>query len=196
MKSDFADAVKRILPAVLLGLAACGAPEGDGSAPPVSAAREANAGEPAAVPKAAATPIMLAPEGIDIPGTGTIRFGAPVEETIAALSKALGKPPTERGANEECGGGPMTYAQWDGGFYVWFSEDKLAGWDDRGTYKTAGGIGIGSRRADIARLPGLTIEDSSLGTEFASGSLGGLLASEAADAKVTALWGGYACAIR
>ena len=196
-------AAKLPLAALLLALAACGASEGDQAAAPAKAVAEANAqvaapaavAPPPAATQAAAPPIVLAAGGFSAGGKA-VKLGATADVTVAALSRALGKLPTERGANEECSGGPMTYAQWDGNFYVWFSEDKFAGWDDRGRFRTASGIGIGSRRPDIAGLPGLTIEDTSLGTEFTSGDLSGLLASEAADAKVTALWSGYACAIR
>jgi hypothetical protein len=139
-------------------------------------------------------PIVLASEGLRV-GQRVVSFGVPADLATNALKKALGKP-TGEGANEECTGGPMTYAQWDEGFYVWFSDGKFAGWDDRGTYRTESGLRIGSARAEVDALPGLSVEDSSLGTEFSSGHLGGLLASEAADAKVTALWGGHSCAVR
>jgi hypothetical protein len=187
---------------LLLGLAACdSAPGGnDGSANAGTngtVAANASASQPAAA--AAAAPVVLEGAGLRIPGASpprTLAFDMPEAATIDALTKALGRPPTERGVNEECGGGGMKFAAWEGQITAWFLDDRFAGWDAKGGLKTQEGVGIGSRRADIATLPGFEVEESTLGTEFRSGGLSGILASNAPDAKVTHLWGGATCVFR
>ena len=187
---------------LLLGLAACDpAPSGnDGTANVASnVAVTATASESKPESAAAPAPVVLEGAGLRIPGASppvTLAFDMPEAATIDALTKALGRPPTEQGANEECGGGGMNFAAWEGEITAWFLDDRFAGWDSKGGLKTLEGIGIGSRRADLATLPGFEVEESSLGTEFRSGGLSGILASKAPDARVVHLWGGATCVFR
>ena len=51
-------------------------------------------------------------------------------------------------------------------------------------------------RADLGVLAGLGVEQSTLGTEFSAGGLGGVLESGKPAAKVTHLWGGSTCVFR
>lgn len=188
---------------LLLGLAACDsgpdANEGIANAA-ANAAVTANASEaqPAPAP-APAAPIVLEGAGLRIPGASpprTLAFDLAEAATIDALTKALGRPPTDRGDNEECGGGGMKFAEWEGEITAWFLDGRFAGWDNKGKLKTIEGIGIGSSRAEVATLPGFEVEESTLGTEFRAGGLSGILASKAADSKVTDLWGGATCVFR
>ena len=189
---------------VLLALAACGpAPErkdGANSSEAANAAAPANAAAAAPPPPPAArSPLVLEGAGLGIPDASPpqiVSFDTPKAATIAALTKALGSPPGEQGENEECGGGGMEFAAWKDEITLWFETGRFAGWDNKGKLKTTGGIGIGSSRADLAQLPGFEVEESTLGTEFRSGGLSGVLASKAADAKVTHLWGGATCVFR
>ena len=182
----------------LLALAACGgAPEqgaDESAAPeaPVSGNNMAAGEEPAPAP---AKPPVLEGEGLRI-GTEKLAFGTAKAATIAALTRALGRPPGEQGINEECGGGALEYASWPGEITLYFESGGFAGWDERGKLRTAGGIGLGSSRALVASLPGLEVEESTLGTEFTAGGLGGILDSDSPTAKVTNLWGGTTCVFR
>jgi len=183
---------------ILLGLAACDA-EPARNESMANSATPANASVPAPAPVAAAAPIVLEGAGLRIPGESpprTLAFDMPKAATVEALTKALGRPPTERGANEECGGGGMEFAAWEGEIVAWFLDDRFAGWDNKGGLKTIQGIGIGSTLAQVSALPGFEVEESTLGTEFRAGGLSGILASKAPDAKVTHLWGGATCVFR
>jgi hypothetical protein len=184
---------------LLLGLAACGsAPGGNDGAENSAAPANASASAPAPVP-AEAPAIVLEGAGLRIPGATpprTLALDMPEAETIAALTKALGRAPSELGENEECGGGGMKFAKWGDDITAWFLDGRFAGWDSEGKLRTIEGIGIGSSRDDIARLPGFEVEESTLGTEFRAGGLSGILASKAPDAKVTHLWGGATCVFR
>jgi len=191
---------------VLLGLAACGPATGPtdsansqaaaGSATPANAA----AGGETAATDSAQPPLVLEGAGLRIPGASpprTVAFETPEADSIAALASALGGPPTERGENAECGGGGgLQFAQWKDRITIWFENGRFVGWDAGGGLETAGGVGIGSSRAEVAALPGFEVEESTLGTEFRAGGLSGILASDAADARVTHLWGGATCVFR
>jgi hypothetical protein len=115
-------------------------------------------------------------------------------ETIPVLTGALGRAPSARGTNEECGGGSQDFAEWKGDIVAWFAEGRFVGWDSKGDLKTADGLALGSRRS---ALPQFQVEQSSLGTEFTGRSgLYGLLESPAPQARITALWAGSTCIFR
>jgi hypothetical protein len=144
--------------------------------------------------------VLLGGEGLQLAAAGgqparTIAFEAPMSETLAALTTSLGAAP-ERSTNEECGSGPMEMAQWGERLTAFFQEGTLVGWESDGGLQTAGGLRVGSTRGELNRLPGLSVEQSSLGVEFTAGGLSGLLESNAPDAKVTDLWAGDICAFR
>jgi hypothetical protein len=183
---------------LLVGLAACDSePAGNQSAP--NSALPANSTAPAVAPAAPAPRIVLEGAGLRIPSASppvTLAFDTAEAATIDSLTKALGRPPTARGDNEDCGGGGMKFAEWKGEITAWFMDGRFAGWENKGKLKTLDGIGIGSARTDLATLPGFEVEQSTLGTEFRSGGLSGLFESKAPNAKVTHLWGGETCVFR
>jgi hypothetical protein len=182
---------------ILLALSACGAePARNETAVNSAVAAKASASVPGAP---AAASIVLEGAGLRVPSASpprTLAFDTPKAETIQVLTKALGRPPTQQGDNQECGGGGMEFAEWKGEIRAWFLDGRFAGWDDKGKLETVEGIGLGSSRADLAVLPGFEAEESTLGTEFRSGGLSGILASKAPGAKVTHLWGGATCVFR
>lgn len=182
---------------LLLTLGACdSAPrQAEGNAASDAPAKVA----PAAAADPVLAPLVLEGHGLRLSGVapGTeLPFDTPKAATIEAVTKALGRPPSEQGANDECGGGGLEFATWGDEITIWFEEERFAGWDSKGKLKTQGGIGVGSSRADLAPLRGLEVEESTLGTEFRAGGLSGILASKAPDAKVTDLWGGSTCVFR
>lgn len=187
---------------LMLGLAACDSgPAGKdgGSNAAANEAAPANGSATRSEPSAAAAAVVLEGSGLRLPGESPPRslgFDTSEAETIAVLTKALGRPPTERGENGECGGGGMKFAEWKGELTAWFLDGRFAGWDSKGGLKTLDGIGVGSRHSELMTLSGFEVEESTLGTEFRSGGLSGILASRAADSKVTHLWGGATCVFR
>lgn len=189
---------------LLLGLAACGpAPSAEndsntGASPPSEA--PANVAAPSTAANSTPAPLVLEGAGLRIAAASpprTIAFDTPEAETIEALTAALDAPPTERGSNAECGGGGgLQFAAWKDRITLWFEAGRFIGWDSEGDLRTAGGVGVGSSRADVAALPGFEVEESTLGTEFRANGMGGILSSSAADARVTDLWGGATCVFR
>ena len=182
---------------LLLGLGACdGAPnraEGNAASNAAASAAPARPAEPALAP------LVLEGHGLRLSGVAPgaeLPFDSPKAATIEAVTKALGRPPTELGTNEECGGGGLEFAAWEGEITAWFENERFVGWDSKGKLKTPGGIGIGSTRAALAPLRGMEVEESTLGTEFRAGGLSGILASKAPDARVVNLWGGSTCVFR
>jgi hypothetical protein len=192
---------------LLLALGAC-APEAaesgrSNNSASADAGAVANAGVTTPAPPAAPAarpPLVLEGGGLGIAGASPPRmlaFDTPKAATIEAVAKALRRPPTELGENEECGGGGLEHAEWKDEIRLYFQDGRFVGWENAGKLKTSGGIGTGSSRADVAKLPGFEVEESTLGTEFRSGGgLSGLLASKAPDARVTDLWGGDICTFR
>jgi hypothetical protein len=188
--------------AVVLCLAACGPSEDtEAEAEPPSQSQAAAPQQQATAPDAAAPEaVLLSGEGLQLAANGdqparTIAFEAPMAETVAALTRSLGAAP-ERSSNEECGSGAMELAQWGDRMTAFFQEGRLVGWRSDGAMRTAEGLRVGSTRGELNRLPGVSVEKSTLGAEFTAGELGGLLESDAPDAKVTDLWAGDVCAFR
>lgn len=184
---------------VLLALGACEAEPGPTGNEAADAAAPASAPTPAPAPPAARSPLVLEGAGLGIPDASPPRivsFDTPKAATVEALTKALGRPPSELGENGECPGGALEFAAWKDEITIWFENGRFAGWDNKGRLRTTGGIGIGSSRSEVAQLAGMEVEESTLGTEFRAGGLSGILSSKAADARVTHLWGGATCVFR
>ncbi|MGF1492252.1 MAG: SH3 domain-containing protein [Microcoleaceae cyanobacterium] len=168
--------------------------------------RAANSGaNPEANPEIT-TALALDSEGLRLINAATgstkpLAFGMKQDDVVTILTNLRGKP-RNQGVNPECGAGALTFAQWDDGLTLWFSEDQFAGWivDDRSSgaknLTTMSGIGGGSTRADLEESLTVEVQESSLGTEFSAGSFGGLLSGSQQDAQVTNLWGGTTCIFR
>lgn len=167
--------------------------------------------EPAATPAAPAAPATapLSSGGLAIEGEGlrifdvsgaarALPFGTPQATVIAAVTAATGGAAPEESTNEECGQGPVQFAQYANGLDLLFKEGEFKGWFlDEAGLTTADGIGVGTPRATLAAAR--TVEmtpDSTLGAEFSAGDLNGFLTSTAAEATVESLWGGDSCFFR
>lgn len=196
-----------LLAATALALASCGGPE-----PAADNLAEANVTEPVAAPEApvvnAATPaarplLNLASDGLSLvdPESGSTRhveFGTAQYQTTQMIGSALGNF-TGQAENPECGAGPLTSFDYPGGLTLFFQEGKFAGWDldGQGGYSTANGIAIGTTRTELGESGSeVTVEESSIGHEFAAGELYGLLSDPGATGKVTNLWAGTTCIFR
>ena len=139
----------------------------------------------------------LEADGLRLGDGRRLAFGTEKGAALKDLSAAIGKPPTEQSDDQVCGDLSMVdSAGWDGKFYALFDEGRFAGWEDRGLFRTKSGLKVGSSRADLAALTDVAVEESTLGVEFSAGGLGGVLSSEAPDAKVTSFWGGATCVFR
>lgn len=167
----------------------------------------------AATPAAAATTAAEAPETkasvnlasdeltvvLDSGAARHVPFGTSKDSTIQILSAALGNP-IEQARNEDCGAGALDYANFRGGLSLYFDEGKFAGWDldgrEKGSFATADGVGIGATRKQLEAKGEFSIEESTIGHEFAVGELYGLVDSTKPTGKVTNLWAGTTCIAR
>lgn len=179
---------------LMLGLA-LGALQLQACSPP---AEKADPAAPAASAPAAAAIITIDGEGLSIgaPGATATRlaFGAPQAQVIAAFTAVQGAP-ADQGEQSECGPGPLSYARWDGGTNLSFSDGAFAGYDTSdAALVTAGGIHAGSTRAQLdAASPG-PIEETSLGREFGLNGVFGILHEDGT--MVTTLFAGANCFAR
>lgn len=189
-----------------LALAAC-----RGEAPPTPAPSAAPTAGVAAetVEPTTAAPVTVAEPALAIegeglrlfdPATGSARplpFGMAWERVQEALAYR-GKPAT--GRNEECGAGPLDYAQWEDSLTLYGQGGQFVGWfiDSRaeGRISTAAGVGPGTTRQDLEAAYAAEVFESTLGTEFAAGNLSGVLDSPHPDSPVSALWAGTSCNFR
>ena len=184
-------------------LAACGR-EADAPAPSEEPA--ASHAAPAAAPASGQRPAPPADIALDGEGlrfvnaaTGSTRllpFGAPEGQVLTALEPIRGAP-TARSSNDECGAGPLAFADWGDDFQLVFQEGRFVGWsvDDPGL-TTMSGVGVGSSRDDLEAAYKAEVGQSTLGTEFSAGDLHGLLSTRGPTARVTTLWAGTICVFR
>lgn len=118
-------------------------------------------------------------------------------QTLVTMTRVEAAPGAAR-ENKECGAGPLTFAAWPTGLTLVFQGDRFVGWTvDKPGLKTPDGIGVGSTRAELVKARSRTkVAQSTLGTEFTAGGVGGLLDGQGPDAKVTNLWAGVTCMFR
>lgn len=163
----------------------------------------ANDAEPAPVANetVAAPALNLAPDGVSlVSASGNARhvtFGMAQGVAVPMVTAALGKP-SGTGRNEECGQGPMDTVAFKDGITLFFMEGKFVGWDldGKSSFATASGIGMGSTLKQLREAMSITVDESTLGHEFAAGDMGGLLSDTTPGGKVTALWAGSTCQFR
>ncbi|TAD79416.1 MAG: aspartate-semialdehyde dehydrogenase [Sphingomonadales bacterium] len=177
-----------------LALAGC-----DSGEVPSPAERQQGEAEQGAV---AANMVELRSEGLSA-GAEAFYFAAGQAEVEAALAKALGAK-IRTGRNEECGAGPIDFADFGGGLTLHFQDGRLVGWNwhgpqdgdppATGTITLPGKVQVGAARAIVEAAPGFAkIEGSTLGEEFALGErLGGFIAAD----KVEMLYAGTQCFFR
>lgn len=128
-----------------------------------------------------------------------ISFGRPQAEVLAAMERVRG--PAGQGTNQDCGAGPVQYANWPDGLSLVFQDGSFAGWglDGRakGALATAIGIGPGSTRAELDdAYANVEVRQTTLGTEFSGGGFFGVLDGGGPAARVTHMWAGVSCVAR
>lgn len=151
--------------AAALGLAAC---QEAAEAPDPAA-------EPTAEQETAASGVILSGDGLGV-GAETVALGASREDATAALTRALGAPPSETGAYGECGGGATDWVEWQG-LTLLFSGDELVGWESQSPdLATAERIHAGSTIDELrAAYPDVEIQETTVGWAFIMGDLYGHL---------------------
>ena len=188
------------------------------SAPPVvdsgarAAAPVADSGARAAAP-VADSGAVLALDGdglrVFVVPSGSARvipFGESRPVVVATVSRLRHGRHPQMAANRDC---RATVATWPAsGLQLWFTPDpeaRFVGWSVGGRapadstiprLTTPSGIGLGSTRAALESVYVVRVARSSLGVEFSTGGLAGLLASERADAPIRNLWAGQVCLAR
>ena len=157
-------------------------------------------------PPAAPPPrLALDPDGLRwfLPPNGTARplaFGTTTADVLLSLERVRGN--AAEGTNQNCGAGPVQYANWKDGLSLVFQKGRFVGWslDSRAKSRiaTADGIGIGTTRAqlDDAIGPPLEVRQTSLGNEFSAGQYHGLFDGLEAKAGITDMWAGVSCVAR
>lgn len=153
-------------------------------------------------PRASVATLALDGEGLRVfnnasGSSSLIAFDLSEAEAMQRMEKVLGGSPAEQGENIDCG---ATLATWSNGLTTWFSRGRFVGWsagDMADGVSSAGGLRVGATRQELENgASTVDISDSSLGTEFQSAGIAGLLDSANADAKVTDLWAGATCIAR
>ena len=165
--------------------------------PPAASARSGAATGPA---------LAVAGEGLrlfDRP-TGRAR-PIPFGTTRAEVERALAfRGPPGTGTQADCGPGPLAYAAWPDGLKLYYQKDRFTGWalDGRAAgpsgpiIGTAAGVGPGATRAQLTDASVATFEETSLGQEFRSGGISGLVEGSGPRARITDMWAGTNCVFR
>ncbi|WP_066797031.1 hypothetical protein [Sphingomonas soli] len=164
----------------------------------------ANTAAAAEVSETAALALNLASDELTlVTESGSARhipFGMERATALHMISAALGSP-IEQDSNQDCGGGKLDYAAFRQGLSLYFQDGKFAGWNldgrENGKFTTANGIGIGMTRAALEDSGSeVTVEESTIGLEFMTGDMSGLLSAPGPGGKVTNLWAGVNCIAR
>lgn len=124
-----------------------------------------------------------------------VPFGRPQDEVMASLEPLRGL--AVKGTNQDCGAGPVQYATWRDGLSLVFQGNRFVGWSLDGRAEdviaTAAGVGPGTTRAELQSAYSATISKTSLGYEFSTGDLHGVLDGASVRARVTDMWAGVSC---
>lgn len=133
--------------------------------------------------------------------TRSLAFGMKEAEVVTIVNNVQGKI-RDRGVNQECGAGPLGYTSWGNGLTLWFNKGVFAGWivDGRNPnakkLTTLSGIGTGSTRTQLTKAYRVKVQQTSLGTEFSTDNLGGILTGTKPTDKISSLWSGTTCLFR
>ena len=154
-------------------------------------------------------PSPVVADAVELRGEGLVArgeafyFSAGQNEVETALAKVLGEP-TGRAANDECGGGPLSFTDYAGGLTVNFQSDVLVGWNWRlpqdgdveapAELGLAGDVQLGTSRKEAQEAGGFVmLPGSTLGEEFTLGEkIGGFFDGD----QVVMLYAGAQCFTR
>ena len=119
-------------------------------------------------------------------------------EVLAGVGGVMGEP-REQGTMGECPSGPLYQVGYGGGLQLNFQDSAFVGWfaGEGAALRTARGIGPGSTLGQLrTAYPATTVEETSLGTEFAADELYGIVTSASDEAKVQVMFAGTNCIFR
>jgi hypothetical protein len=121
-----------------------------------------------------------------------IDFGRAQVGVIETVSRLLGERPQSVTRVAECGAGPMTIAQWEGGLALNFIDEDFRGWvTSDPTLPVAGGF---VARQERVNMPVVSFQVTSLGNEFNIGPVSGLL--DPSETRIQQVWSGATCFFR
>ncbi len=149
----------------------------------------------------------VSPDGLQLIDGARITqlpFGTSRDEVFTILEEVLGVSPTATLSSPECGNQADEQLLWPGQLSVDIRDDQMISWqlDRDSPLTTVSGVGLGSTRAEVESSIVIMVDESSLGTEFATegsgegGGMGGLLTGPEDTGTVTELWAGEICAFR
>ena len=207
----------RLVPTLLAGivLALAGCAKDPDPQPKQKVQTEDNSAAPTAMPaKSATSDNTLAPPPaeprLNVDGEGlrwffqpsgnarAVPFGLAQGEVLASVEAARG--PAIEGTNQDCGAGPVQYARWPDGLSLTFQKGRFVGWslDSRAnsSIATSAGIAPGATRGDLDSAYKITVDQTSLGTEFSTGDMYGVLEGRGTKAMITDMWAGVNCVAR
>lgn len=197
---------RSLLPGSLsLLLVACSPAPSTGALPapavqPASAASTATpavveASRPQAVPR-----IALDGEGLRLfdPDSGSSRllaFGTDARVVDEALARALPGETRSLPQETDCGDAVALGSR---GLDTHQRDGRFLGWsvDRQSPLETAAGLGVGDTRAELEAAHSIEVMESTIGIEFVSGGIAGLLESTDDTARITHLWAGETCIAR
>lgn len=142
--------------------------------------------------------IALDPEGLRLvdEATGSTRlvpFGWPEDEVLTTLTAIAGVP-IERGEMDECGPGPLTFAEFTNGLRLWFSQTGFSGWESTGELTTMDGLSAAANRAELEAAGITEFTRDTLEDEFQAGDIYGMMEPEGQEVAV--LYVGDNCFMR
>jgi hypothetical protein len=149
----------------------------------------------------AASMVSLAADGLQLTAGGAPRrlaFGTARGPVLADVGGVLGEP-TKQGTMEECPSGPLFQVDYGAGLQLSFQDSAFVGWFARegSALRTAAGIGPGSTLGQLrAAYPGTTVEETSLGYEFAASELYGIVTDTTDVGQVQVVFAGINCIFR
>ncbi|WP_172298553.1 hypothetical protein [Pseudoruegeria sp. HB172150] len=125
-----------------------------------------------------------------------IDFGRTRDSTLAAVTRLMGAAPSSQVSNPECGAGPTLIVEYDG-LDLLFQQDAFRGWvADGAGIVTANGLRPGTTRTALEASGAGPFEATTLGVEFETGGVFGLLPDGTQDAELQLLWAGTSCFFR
>lgn len=174
--------------------------------PASSSTTASGAASSTAVP-AAEGGLGIGPDGLQLIDGARITqlpFGTGKDEVFTFLEEVLGASPTVTESSPECGNQADEQLLWPGQLSIDIRDDQMISWQlaQGSPLTTVSGVGLGSTRAEVESSIVIMVDETSLGTEFATegtgegGGMGGLLTGPEPTATVTELWAGEICAFR
>lgn len=178
-----------------------GSPADDGATAPPSAAGETP--ETSEQTETAIAQLVISGGGLqtinpDNGSTTVFDFGTDQARLTEVLTTVTGTA-IDESLNEECPPGPLFSITWANGLMTYFQDGQFVGWmfsDETSDLSTMAGITTGSSLAELEAVYNLDVFEDSLGVEFYTGTLSGLLTANQPDGQVTHLWAGMVCIFR